>query len=139
MTRLRTTYDPVANAAYVYFTPATAPRTVSRSAVVDLDFDQAALIADLDSAGRIVGLELLGVSRLLPASSLSVDSLALAVIDVDARRDVASLALGDAANSSPALTQDVALIDESLQLRVGLVADGHLVTVSFPAASKLLP
>ena len=139
MTRLRTTYDSVANAAYVYFTPATAPRSVCRSAVVDLDFDQAALIADIDSAGRILGLELLGVSRLLPASSLRVDSLASAVIDVDTRRDVARLALGDAANPSPASIRDVALIDESLQLRVGLDADGRLVTISFPTASRLLP
>lgn len=55
---MRMTYDPAADAAYLYLTerePAEVARTEEVSAGVMLDFDQ---------ESRVVGVEILGVSKL---------------------------------------------------------------------------
>lgn len=62
---LRMTYDPVADAAYIYIADPILAGEAVRTAMVDSALDAAALTLDFDLNNRLLGIELLGVSRLL--------------------------------------------------------------------------
>jgi uncharacterized protein YuzE len=60
------TYDHIADSAKIYLVDAVAFGTVARSTHCDLDVDAAAVNLDFDIDGRLLAIELLGASRLLP-------------------------------------------------------------------------
>jgi uncharacterized protein YuzE len=64
------TYDPKADAAYIYVTEI---RTggVASSTVLDRHMDMAAVSCDFNDANQLIGIEVLGASRALPAEALS--------------------------------------------------------------------
>ena len=64
------TYDPEADAAYLYITdPIEAGASVSNS-TLRREMESASVIADFDRDGRLLGIELLGVSRLLRSEAV---------------------------------------------------------------------
>lgn len=68
---LRVTYDDVADAAYMYLIPEIEAGGVARTIPVDGGADPWMVNLDVDSDGRIIGLEVLDASRRLPAALLS--------------------------------------------------------------------
>jgi uncharacterized protein YuzE len=68
--RVRTTYDPEANAAYVYLVESVKPGEVAYSRHANIALDRAAITVDFDEDGRVLGIELLGADRLLRAESI---------------------------------------------------------------------
>jgi uncharacterized protein YuzE len=46
-------------------------RVVAHSRACDIELEMAAITVDFDAKGRVIGFELLGASRLLPAELLS--------------------------------------------------------------------
>ncbi|WP_067721400.1 DUF2283 domain-containing protein [Nocardia yamanashiensis] len=63
----RVTYDPVADAAYIYLTHEILPGGVAKTVSVDPMTIGGMVNLDLDAEGRIVGIEVLGAkSRLDP-------------------------------------------------------------------------
>jgi uncharacterized protein YuzE len=67
---LRVTYDEEANAAYIYLVPEIERGGVAGTVPVDGGDDPWMVNLDLDSDGRIIGLEVLDASRRLPAALL---------------------------------------------------------------------
>jgi PPOX class probable F420-dependent enzyme len=61
---MRMEYDRVADAAMVYLKD--GPIRSDRQEVVDLEFADAAIVLDLDQLGRILAIEFLGASKILP-------------------------------------------------------------------------
>jgi hypothetical protein len=64
------TYDEVAHAAFIYLTDPIEPGAAVSGGTLDVPLDRAAVNASFDSVGRLLGIELLGVSRLLRPDSL---------------------------------------------------------------------
>jgi len=62
---LRMTYDPVADAAYIYVTDPIEDGASVKGAILDHGLAGTAVVGDFDSEGHLLGVELLGVSRLL--------------------------------------------------------------------------
>jgi uncharacterized protein YuzE len=62
------TRDTRANAAYIYLTPI-GPGDSARQIAVDLP--RGTMILDLNSRGRLIGIEILNASAVLPESVLS--------------------------------------------------------------------
>jgi uncharacterized protein YuzE len=58
-------YDREADAAYVYLVPPNHDRRVARSVLCDLEIPGVAMIAQLNDEGVLLGVELLGASRVL--------------------------------------------------------------------------
>ena len=67
---MRLTYDPEADAAFVYLVDHIAPGEVARSEMCDLEIREGAVILALDADERVLGIEFLGASRLVPAEVL---------------------------------------------------------------------
>ncbi|MFD3403747.1 DUF2283 domain-containing protein [Kribbella sp. NPDC058693] len=67
---MRLTYDPDADAAYVYLVDVIGPGEVTRTVPSMLELDNAFIAFDLNSDGKIVGFEILGASRVLPPDTL---------------------------------------------------------------------
>jgi uncharacterized protein YuzE len=65
---MRVTYDPDADAAYIYLTDTAGG--VSASRVVDQPMDRASVHVEFDHRNRLIGIEVLGASRGLPAEML---------------------------------------------------------------------
>ena len=70
MVSVRITYDPEADAAYVYLVDAIAPGGVARTEIAMIDLDMASIAVDFDSKGRMLGVEILGASRVLAEETL---------------------------------------------------------------------
>jgi uncharacterized protein YuzE len=66
---MRVTYDPAADAAYIYVTEI-REGGVAASRVVDQPMDGASVHVDFDQQSRLIGIEVLGASRGLPADTL---------------------------------------------------------------------
>ena len=62
---MRMTYDEVADAAYVYLAESIAPGEVAKTRPSMLEFDRAFIAFDFDSDGKVLGIEILGASRLV--------------------------------------------------------------------------
>lgn len=69
------TYDPVADAAFLYLVDPIEPGSAVSGSTLNRALDRAAVNASFDSEGRLLGIELLGVSRLLPPESLPESDL----------------------------------------------------------------
>jgi uncharacterized protein YuzE len=67
---VRLTYDPGADAAYIYLVDVIGPGEVeqTRSAMVDLH--NAFIALDFGQGGRLIGIEVLGASKVLPEETL---------------------------------------------------------------------
>jgi uncharacterized protein YuzE len=66
---MRVTYDPAADAAYIYVAEI-REGGVAASRLVEQDMDQASVHVDFDHRNRLIGIEVLGASRGLPAETL---------------------------------------------------------------------
>jgi uncharacterized protein YuzE len=62
---LRMTYDPDADAAFIYVSDPIERGGVASSSVLDKFTPGASVIASFDANERLLGIELLGASRLL--------------------------------------------------------------------------
>jgi uncharacterized protein YuzE len=66
---MRVTYDRAADAAYIYVTE--IPKGgVAASRLVDQAMDRASVHVEFDHQNRLIGIEVLGGSRGLPAETL---------------------------------------------------------------------
>lgn len=66
---MRVTYDPEADAAFVYLTEIGTGGAAS-SAILDREIREGAVIAVFDHDDKLVGIEVLGASRVLPREVL---------------------------------------------------------------------
>jgi uncharacterized protein YuzE len=70
---VRFKYDKEADAAYVWLGNSREAGRSARTEVVDLEIENGAINLDFDDGGRLIGIEILGASRLLPAALLEED------------------------------------------------------------------
>jgi len=134
---LRTTHDATVDAAYIYLVPHIEAGQVISSTLPKLETPMASVITDLDADGRVLGVELLGVSNLLSSARLASVSLTGARFTYDAAADVAQVDFEPVVE--PETVCDAPLIDMTARLLVGFGADGTIVRLAFPDASSLLP
>lgn len=62
---MRLTHDAEADAAYVYLVDEIARGEVASSRVADIPMENAAMTVDFDANGLVLGIEVLGASRVL--------------------------------------------------------------------------
>jgi uncharacterized protein YuzE len=62
---LRMTYDRDADAAYIYVSDPIEPGGSVHNVIMDHDLKGTAIVGDFDRDGHLLGIELLGVARLL--------------------------------------------------------------------------
>ena len=67
---MRITYDCSVDAAYLYFSDGVSPGSVRNTHSLLLPETGAQLNVDCDSSGFLVGVEVLGASRVLPGEVL---------------------------------------------------------------------
>jgi len=67
---MKVTYDPSANAAYIYLRDGEVPGGIARSEICDAEMKECAVILEFDHADRLVGIEILGARRLLSEETL---------------------------------------------------------------------
>jgi len=65
------THDAEADAAYAYLVEEINRGDAAFSRVANVRMDQAALTVDFDADGRVVGIEVLGASRVLRQETIS--------------------------------------------------------------------
>jgi uncharacterized protein YuzE len=70
---MRLTHDPEADAATLYLVDSIEHGGVARIHICDTEQANCAVILDFDSADRLIAIELLGASRLLPGELLKND------------------------------------------------------------------
>jgi uncharacterized protein YuzE len=70
---VRFKYDKEADAAYVSLGNSREAGRSARTEVVDLEIENGAINLDFDDGGRLIGIEILGASKLLPAALLEED------------------------------------------------------------------
>ncbi len=64
---MKVTYDPKSDAAYIYLATRIEPGGVKSTYACDPAETGAEINLDFDSDGRLIGIEVLGASRKLPA------------------------------------------------------------------------
>lgn len=67
---VRLTYDSTADAAYVYFVDTIGAGEVARTVASMLELDRSFIAFDLDVDGKVLGMEILGASRVLAQETL---------------------------------------------------------------------
>lgn len=73
---MRMTYDADADAAFVYLVDAVDGGDVAQSHMCDLEVREGAVILAMDADGRLLGIEVLGASKLLSPETLAAASAA---------------------------------------------------------------
>jgi len=73
---VRITYDADADAAFVYLVAVIDAGQVAQSQMCDLEIRQGAVILALDTEDHLLGIEILGASRLLSAETLAAATAA---------------------------------------------------------------
>jgi uncharacterized protein YuzE len=68
-------YDPEADAASIRLLDSIQSGGVARSHVCDIELTGCSVILDFDAADKLIGIELLGASRILPEETLKKVSL----------------------------------------------------------------
>jgi uncharacterized protein YuzE len=63
--QLRMTYDEEADAAFIYLSDPIERGDEASSSILNKHLDQAAVVASFDKEDRLIGIELLGASRIL--------------------------------------------------------------------------
>lgn len=71
---MRITYDADADAAFVYLVDVIDAGQVTQSPMCDLEIREGAVILALDTEQHLLGIEILGASRLLSAETLAAAS-----------------------------------------------------------------
>lgn len=69
---MRVTYDPVADAAFIYLVPSIGFGEAVRSRLCDLGLEETAVSLTLDEQGQELGIEILGVKNALPARGVEL-------------------------------------------------------------------
>jgi uncharacterized protein YuzE len=69
---MRITYDPVADAAFIYLVPSIGFGEAASSHLCDLALKGTAITLSLDAAGQLLGIEILGVSKALPRQGIEL-------------------------------------------------------------------
>lgn len=64
-------YDPVADAAFIYLTEAIPAGGAPKSHICDLEIENGSVILLFSPDDRLVDLEILGASRILPSEVLA--------------------------------------------------------------------
>jgi len=64
------TYDPEADAAYIYVTDPIEAGGSKSSSVLDRETPGSAVVMDFDDENRLLGIEILGVSKLLRPTAI---------------------------------------------------------------------
>ena len=72
---VRLTYDPDADAAFIYLSDPIEPGAAVSGSTLNRVLDRASVNASFDADGRLLGIELLGVSRLLRPESIPNSSV----------------------------------------------------------------
>lgn len=67
---MRVTFDPEANAAYIYLKDQIPSGGVARSEFCDIELSGGPVFLQFDSDGRLIGIEILGAKELLPPETL---------------------------------------------------------------------
>ena len=65
------TYDPKADAAYIFVTENRPRGLVASSSFLDRYMENAGVSCDFNDANQLVGIEVLGASRALPPDALA--------------------------------------------------------------------
>lgn len=73
---MRATYDPQADAVFVYLAEI-GPGDPASSSLLNSEMENAAVIAVFNQADHLVGIEVLGASRVLPPEFLATAGPAL--------------------------------------------------------------
>ena len=68
---MRLTHDPEADAASIHLLDSIQPGGVARSHVCDVELTGCSVILDFDAADKLIAIELLGASKLLPKELLT--------------------------------------------------------------------
>lgn len=63
---MRLTYDADADAAYIYLADSIGAGEVVKTVVCDVTLDCAAVNLDFDASRHLLGIEILGASRVIP-------------------------------------------------------------------------
>lgn len=63
---MRLTYDPEVDAAYLYLVASIEDGEVDRTISSKLELDRSFISFDVNAEGKILGIEILGASRVLP-------------------------------------------------------------------------
>jgi uncharacterized protein YuzE len=71
---VRITFDTEADAAFIYLNDAIPPGGAARSHMCDVELDEGAVILLFSPEDQLVGLEVLGASRVLPQEVLDTAS-----------------------------------------------------------------
>ena len=67
---MRITYDSSVDAAYIYLVPEIEAGAVKQTYPCDREEVDAEINLDFDSTGHLIGIEVLGASKKLPAAAL---------------------------------------------------------------------
>jgi uncharacterized protein YuzE len=67
---MKLVYDPDADAASIYLVDSIQPGGTARSHVCDVELTDCSVILDFDATDKLIGIEILGASRILPAGAL---------------------------------------------------------------------
>jgi uncharacterized protein YuzE len=68
---MRFKYDNSADAAMIYLDPCNESQVVTRSELADIELKGSAFVFEFDEDDRLIAIEVLGASRVLPNSMLS--------------------------------------------------------------------
>ncbi|WP_168218638.1 DUF2283 domain-containing protein [Nocardioides eburneiflavus] len=137
---MRLTYDSDANAAYVYLVDSTAPGGVAQTRSSMLELELASIDFDLDAEGKVLGIEILGASRVLADETLQATQRLSVRISYDQDADAAYVTLVDAIRSDEVeRTIPVDLVELGGMINLDFGADGRLLGIAILDASKSLP
>ena len=67
---MRFSYDAEADAAMIYLDPVGGLRSTARSDLADIELDGSSFVLDFDADNRLISIEILGASKVLPFSML---------------------------------------------------------------------
>ena len=67
---MRLTYDRSTDAAYLYFAHTIEPGEIAHGHVCDIEIQEGAVIMQFDVEDRLLGIEILGASKILRRSVL---------------------------------------------------------------------
>ena len=70
---MRIEYDANADAAYIYVVSRGPGRSVAKSKFCNVEMEGSAVILSLDASNGLLGIEILGASKVLPRSLLVED------------------------------------------------------------------
>lgn len=72
---MKLSYDPSVDAAYIYLAETIGPGEVESTYLCDPLEVGSQINLDFDASGRLLGIEVMGASRRLPESALSIATL----------------------------------------------------------------